>query len=320
MTLKTQLPRSLETVQFLRVVPLGSDGEEFDFSQCGIVAVAVPESRRPAPPRLDAAIDRVTGKAVLTVSTDAVDEVVLKRDEPGLFNAGRPGDKPPLANIRRAVAGVADSIYARAVGVPKPMVRDAATERYSATLEDDNGGRGLEPFVSYVYWAEWRMPAERRLPADFQELPSDVTPLDPAAAQSRPRPKSAPSAPRVVMRIPPNAPAAPLAADVRVTQSPGATPDRVALQIEFAHPPRAHKLAMKRYRMAMWSKWNVGAIEPIRKAGGVLLEGSWPSIEDGTLATEVTRPADATTLTLMLAFVDPADRLGAVTTVPVPQP
>ena len=317
-TLTTKLPRSLETVQFLRVVPLGPDGDEADFAKCGIVAVAVPESRRPAPPRLDASVDPATGAVRLTVSTDAVDEVVLRRDEPGLFQAGERGDRPPMANIRRAVAGVADPIYARQVGEAAAMSRDPATGRYVATLGDDNGGGGLEPFVSYVYWGEWRMPPERRLPAEFDEVASEITPVDPSGARERPRPKSPPSAPRVVMRIPPAAPAAPDAAAVHVEQLPGATPDTVSLQIRIDDPPRAHGLASNRYRLAAWTKWDGGSIEPLRNADGIILDGAWPSIESGTLTAEIARPAaGAPQLTVMMAFVDPAGRLGGVTTISV---
>ncbi|RUW83642.1 hypothetical protein [Mesorhizobium sp. M1E.F.Ca.ET.063.01.1.1] len=315
-TLSTRLPRSLETVQFLRVVPLGSDGEEADFGKCGIVAVAVPESRQPAPPRLDASVDAANGQVLLSVSTDAVDEITLERDEPGLFNPGQRGDRPPAATIRRAVAGVADPIYARQIGVPAAMSRDQDTGRYAASLVDDNKGRGLEPFVSYVYWAEWRMPPERRLPAEFDEVASEIVPVDSSGALDRPRPKSPPSAPRVVMHIPQAAQAAPDSAAVHVTKLPGAGPDTIGLHIQVDNPPRAHRLAAGRYRLAAWTKWAGGSIEPIRNADGLVLDGAWPSIEGGTVTTELPKPAGAPVqLTLMVAIVDPVDRLGGVTSI-----
>jgi hypothetical protein len=143
-------------------VPLGSDGEEADFNNCGIVAVAVPESRQPPAPRLDGTVDPATGSATLLVSTNGVDLVALRRDEPGLFEPGEPGTKPPLATIRRAVGSVADPIYAKPVGEPVAMGRGADADRFASEHLDDNDGQGLEPFVHYVYWAEWRMPPERR--------------------------------------------------------------------------------------------------------------------------------------------------------------
>ncbi|WP_066741819.1 hypothetical protein [Cupriavidus sp. D384] len=317
--LSIHLPRSLETVQFVRVVPLGSDGEEADFGKCGIVAVAVPESRRPAAPRLDADIDQQTGKVSLTVSTDAVDEVILKRDEPGLFHPGQRGTQPPVAFIRRAVAGVPDPIYARQVGIPVAMVRAAATGHYVASFSDDNAGRGLEPYVRYVYWAEWRMPPERRLPAAYDEVASEIVPVAPSGRQDQPRPKSSPSAPRTVMHVPQAAPAAPDVAAMHVARQPGPSPDTLVLQIQVDDPPRAHKLAVGRFRLAAWTKWADGPIEPIRNAGGVVLEGAWPSIEGGSLTTQIPAPGDvAAGLTLMVAFVDPLDRLGGVSSIPVP--
>ena len=172
--------------------------------------------------------------------------------------------------------------------------------------------------MSYVYWGEWRMPPERRLPAEFDEVASEITPVDPSGARERPRPKSPPSAPRVVMRIPPAAPAAPDAAAVHVEQLPGATPDTVSLQIRIDDPPRAHRLASNRYRLAAWTKWDGGSIEPLRNADGIILDGAWPSIESGTLTAEIARPAaGAPPLAVMMAFVDPAGRLGGVTTISV---
>jgi len=317
-TLSTLLPRSLETVQFLRVVPLGSDGEEAEFAQCGIVAVAVPESRRPPAPRLDAVVDPRTGHARLTVSTDAVDDVILERDEPGLFHAGQRGRQSPVATIRRAVAGVADPIYARQVGAPAGMKRDATTGRYMAMLSDDGGGRGLEPFVRYVYWAEWRMPPERRLPAEYAEVASEIGPVDIACAQDRPRPKSPPSAPRTIMHAPRRAPAAPDPATIQTARLPGASPDTIVVQIRVNGAPAAHKLAVGRFRLAAWTKWAGGPIERIRNADGQALDDAWPDIESGKLTTEIANAGDAAQLTLMLAFVDPLDRLGAVTSIVVP--
>ena len=52
-----RLPRSLATVQFLRIVPLGATGAEADFDACGLTPVAVPSDRRPPAPLLAVAVD-----------------------------------------------------------------------------------------------------------------------------------------------------------------------------------------------------------------------------------------------------------------------
>ena len=308
------LPRTLETVQFLRVVPLGSDGDEFDFGACRVVAVAVPESRRPVAPLLDGRVDPTTGVATLIVSTDELDETVLLRDEPGLFDPSKKGKEPPKAAIRRAVAGIADPIYAKRIGNPVPMRKDPATGRYTAAIMDDNGGRGLEPWVKYVYWAEWQMPPERRLPAHTDEVAGAVEAVDPSANKPRPRPFSAPSAPRVVMRVPNALPAAPTPEGTEVTLAAGPTPETIAVAVTLADPPQVHKKAEASYRLALWTQWNNAPIRPIDNVGGTPLAGTWPEISAGQLTTVVAKAAGDVSLQLRLAYVDPLGRMSAIAT------
>ncbi len=168
----TRLPRSLETVQFLRIVPLGPDGAEPPFDSCGIVAVAVPDSRGPVAPRIDGHVDPATGAATLRVVTDGFDRSALQRDEPGLFDPGVAGTEPPRFRIRRAVGPVADPVYARVLREgPMQILNSAATPAvFEATFIDDGGaGRGLEPFVRYVYWG--RGSAAARTPDPRPESP-----------------------------------------------------------------------------------------------------------------------------------------------------
>jgi hypothetical protein len=325
--LETRLPRSLSTVQFLRVVPLGPDGAEPPFDSCGIVPVAVPDSRRPPAPRLDGEVDPATGTARLRVVADGFDRVALERDEPGLFTAGADGNEPPYFRIRRAVGAVADPIYARPIGHGPLALQDAAAPApiFSATHTDDHAGRGLEPFVRYVYWAEVQLPPERRLPAGVAPLnpPGGVTPVDPAHAESHPRPMSLPSAPRVLMHIPPHAPAAPPPEAIAVSQRPANAAGNVEMTIEIADPPRAHAKAIGPYRLAVWSQWPGQGIEPITIANGARLEGTWPDFSEGAISVSVNRPASvdpASPLTLRLGFADPVGRLSDLTTISVPPP
>lgn len=318
-TFETRLPRSLATVQFLRVVPLGPDGGEPDFNKCGIVPIAVPESRRPPAPQLDGKIDPATGIAILTVSTDGVDRIALERDEPGLFNPGESGTEPPRAFLRRAVGAVADPIYARSIS-EKAMSYADAENRFFAAIEDRNSGRGLEPFVRYVYWAEVRLPPERRLPADFIEIAGDVTSTDPGAGQSHPRPKSLPSAPRVLMHAPTLAPAPLDAGRVEVVRVTGQAAGTVDLTIRITDPPTAHARAVDQYRLAVWVQWPGGPIAPMRNANGAALNGKWPVIPGGVVTTSVAvdGAVPAALLTLRIAVVDPINRMSDVLMVNVP--
>jgi hypothetical protein len=320
--LQTTLPRSLEVVQFLRVVPLSPEGAEAPFDACGIVPVAVPDSRRPPPPRLQGAVDPVTGAATLTVVADGFDGVDLRRDEPALFGAAGDQGAPPGFRIRRAVGPVADPIYGRPIA-GAALDRDAAADPavvFSGSATDDNAGRGLEPFVRYVYWAEVRLPPERRLPAGVVPLdpPGGITVLDPANAARQARPMSLPSAPLVLVRIPPDPPAAPVDAAITLTRAAPAGDGTVQIDIEIADPPVAHPKAIGPYRLAVWTQWPDQSITPVATANGAPLEGGWPDLSDGAVSITVAAPMagldPGSTLSLTLAVVDPSGRPGALTT------
>jgi len=322
--LDARLPRSLATVQFLRIVPLGPDGAEPPFNDCGIVPVAVPDSRRPVAPQLDGEVDLATGAARLRITTDGFERVALERDEPGLFTAGAQGREPPQFRIRRAVGAVADPIFARTVGSGPLQVENAVASPavFSGVFTDDHGGHGLEPFVRYVYWAEVQLPPERRLPANFLPLdPSGgVTVLDPANAQSHPRPMSLPSAPFVLMFKPDAPPSKPAESAITVMRAPVNGAGEVVLTIQIADPPRVHVTAIGTYRLAAWLQWTDKAIQPMDNANGAALNGVLPELSAAAITTSVT-PAEnvdpASALTLRLAFVDPIGRLGEATTLEV---
>ena len=308
----TRLPRSLETVQFLRIVPLGPDGAEPPFDSCGIVAVAVPDSRRPIAPRIQGEVNPTTGAATLRVVTDGFDRGTLQRDEPGLFDPGAEGAAPPRFRIRRAVGSVADPIYARVVQEGEMALDTSATPAvFEAAFVDIGTGRGLEPFVRYVYWAEVRLPPERRIPAGFTLLdpPGGVTVPEPTARQPHPRPLSPPSAPRVLMYLPPNPPDRPGADAITVVRGPGNAADEVKLVITVADPPRSHSLAIGPYRAAIWYQWPGHAIR------SAVTEQAWPEMPDGVVRIVVKVPvglAADNVLSLRVAFVDPAGRIGEV--------
>jgi hypothetical protein len=319
--LQTTLPRSLSTVQFLRVVPMSAEGAEAPFDSCCIVPIAVPEDRRPASPRLNGAVDPLGAAQLQVVLTD---KSTLERDEPGLFNAGAKGNKPPQYRIRRAVGPVSDPIYARPVhtGV---LSRDSESPEgagFSATIVDNNAGRGLVPFVQYVYWAEVRLPPERRLPAGVSPIVTSILPVDPANAADHPRPMSLPSAPRVLMHVPAESPTAPVLEAVSTDRSAVRGDGTIDAAIRIAGAPRAHKKAVGPYRLAVWFQWLGNAIEAVAKGNGKELNGSWPQIntgEDGIGTVTVSIPTVAgvdpnSALTLRLAIVDPLGRLSPLTT------
>lgn len=314
--LEILLPRSLSTVQFLRVVPLGPDGAESPFEACGIVPVAVPDAHRPPPPALEGRVDPETGAAKLKVLADGFDLAALRRDEPGLFTAGEPGANPPQFQIRCAVGAVPDPIYARRIA-ESDLTLDPGTEKFVGEYADVNAGAGLTPFVRYIYWAEVRLPPERRLPADVNPVDpaGGIAPVNAAGSKDSPRLFSLPSASRILMHTPQSPPEPPAPDKVMIACQPPAE-GFAAVTITITNPPRAHKLAVDRYRLAIWSQWfDAGGgldISIPAAANGADLKGIWPSVEDGSVSVAVVVPIGLTaaaTLQLRLAFVDPIGRL-----------
>jgi hypothetical protein len=241
----------------------------------------------------------------------------LRRDEPGLFSAGAPGAEAPKFRIRRAAGVVPDPIYASEITAGSLTLKG---NTFTAEVSDDNGGAGLVPFVRYAYWAEARLPPERNLPAGVAPLapPGGVAALDPASPTNHPRPMSLPSAPRILMRVPPDPPKALALADVTAVRNIGGGAYTVTVTI--ANPPQAHAKAVAQFRLASWSQWAGQPIEPIHIANGASLDGSFPSLGP-PLVLSIAIPAGinpAAPLTLHLAIIDPVDRMGEIVAVAVP--
>ncbi len=306
------LPRHLRPVQFLRVVPVGPGGSEPDFTRCGIVPVAVPESRRPASPQLDGSVDPATGLASLKVATFDLDLVSLRREEPGLFEDQEAEANPPEFRIRRAVGTIDDPLYApiRQSGALRRVAAEAgAGEHFAAGIADAEQAP-LAPFVRYAYWAEIRLPAERRFRIGAVPVePPGITAPDPAARKAHPRPYSLPSAPRILMHLPPGRSAAP--AGITLARVIDGVDDR--LEITVADPPKAHPKAVDRYRLALWLRRGDADITPSADE-----DGRWPVVEQGKVSRRIAGMDANEAITVHLAYVDPAGRLGLPAQMPVP--
>jgi hypothetical protein len=113
----------------------------------------------------------------------------------------------------------------------------------------------------------------------------------------------------MLVHLPPDPPSAVDPTRITVLRDAPAN-GKMALTIKLADPPRAHPNAIDGYRLAVWSQWPDGSIEPAND-----VSGRWPAIADGHVAIEVSVPANAEateTLLLKLGIVDPAGRLGAI--------
>jgi hypothetical protein len=298
--LDERLPRSLATVQFLKVVPVTPDGREAAFESCPVVPVAVPTDRGPPPPRASARINSVSGKAVVTIEAVGLDLVELEAAEPGLFTTPPAADAlAPEFRLRRASGLVPDPIYAREVARGNLAIRrDGGKVVFVAQVEDPTA---LLPFVRYSYWAEVRMPPERRLKRGVVEVPpaGGVTALSPAQIADMARPFSAASAPATVLRAPSES--AELAG---VAASVIAVPGSVRASLTAPATPAAPAKGIGPYKLRIWEQWGNGKIA---SAGAdVELHGaalSWQGAAD----TEANHPRPAT---LRVAVIDPLGRQG----------
>lgn len=292
----------------------GPDGAEPPFDSCGIVAVAVPDSRGPVAPRIDGHVDPATGARTLRVVTDGFDRSALQRDELGLFDPGVAGTEPPRFRIRRAVGPVADPVYARVLREgPMQILNSAATPAvFEATFLDDGGvGRGLEPFVRYVYWAEVRLPPERRIPA---ESPCSTHRGASPCRIRRPGKAAPTTAQPTVGAARPDAPASqPSRTGPASTQSPSRGSPETPWTRNSPSPwrtrPDRTPWRSDPYRAAIWYQWPGHTIRP------AVAELAWPELSDGVVPIVVKVPVavdpDAV-LGLRVAFVDPAGRIGEI--------
>jgi hypothetical protein len=328
----SKLPRSLETVQFLRIVPVNNEGNEAPFDQCGLVAVAVPDTRNPPPPQLEGLIDPTTGNAKLEVIGSGFDLVTLKQEEPGLFDSSSVTSVQfPQYRIYRAVSGVSDPIYAKQVKEDRDLAWKQSSEPMSVLsgqFIDSNGERGLEPFVRYVYWAQVRLPPERRLPPNVSpiEPPGGITATDPINKKDRKRKFSRFSAPTTLMYIP-SAPPPILSQDsLFISVSEPDMLENQKMTIQVSNPPKAHSKAVAPYSLAIWYQWPDQDITPISNANGTVLKpGTWPSLDkdNGKVSSIIPKShsiPSPSTINLHLAIVDPVGRQGPITIITVAVP
>ncbi len=303
--LNERLPRALTTVQFLRVVPLTSQGREAEFDKCGVVPVAVPSDRTPPPPRVHVTVDPATRVATVTIEGVGLDLVELKASEPGLFvEPPAAGAVAPEFRLRRASGLVNDPVYAREIARgPLAVARDGAAIAFVAEVADPTP---LAPYVRYSYWAEVRMPAERRLARGIVELPpaGGVAPVLPAQMADNPRAFSAVSAPVSAVHLPP----LPIASLEGAVASVVASAGTSAASLTAPATPTASN-AIGAYRLRIWEQWNGGSI--ISSGPDIELNGSaldWV----GTPAPDADRPLP---LTVRYVVIDPVGRESAMTVV-----
>ncbi|PZQ15982.1 MAG: hypothetical protein DI565_09230 [Ancylobacter novellus] len=293
--LETTLPRTLSTVNFLRVVPETPEGVTADFDACDVTPVAVPDDRPPPPPRLTVS-ETDGGGARLTIEAMGFDMDAIAAQEPGLFaTPPRPGPQPEF-RLRRASGPVEDPLYARRLTGASALRLDRddpGGPRFVATFDDGD----LIPFVRHLWWAEVRLPAERRLPEGVLLVAGDFAPDNAGQSQDAPRPFSPLSAPAALTPAPKDPPAALEAGNVTAEVLASGAAGRVRLTV--ADAPVAHAQAIAPYLLRVWIRAEDG--DPQRAADA--------PVTAEIFTTEIEAAIDdGATARVWIAVVDPLGR------------
>ena len=294
-----RFPRALETVQFLRFVPLSARGAEAAFESCPLLPVAVPSDRQPPAPRVEVRADRHRrgrghGGGRRTRSDRAAGGRTRAVREPaGSGSGSRPssGSGVPAGQCRtRSMPGRS-----------REGRWSESGNQFRAVIVDNPVADGMIPYVRYHYWAEVRMPPERRLPPDTLEvtLPSgSIQPLQPAQRQDAPSAYSRLSAPAMAILVPAS-PAVLTPAMVSATHRSGA--GRMASAGIRCRRPRAHPRAVGGYRVQ---------IHVEREAGVLSLEDE-QELVDGALTWSLVVPGTGRPGAVALVLIDPVGRAAA---------
>jgi hypothetical protein len=250
------LPRTLSTVQFLRIVSTSANGSEAPFAEPGLIPIAVPADRRQPPPTLAISVDADAGIATVTIAAIGIDLVTLGTEEPGLFtDPPDPDAHAPEFRLRRAASSVADPIYAREVARGFLQFTTINGTPTMAAIVTDGTVKPLDAYVSYAYWAEIRMPSERRVPAGVIEIPeaAGVHGIDPAQESDALATFSLPSAPAPAIRVP----AQPISLDagqIIATTTAGPVPNTYLLNVTITGAPTTVGLAIGSYSIKLWQQ------------------------------------------------------------------
>lgn len=312
-TYSLRLPRSLESVQVLRVVPLGPDGAEPNFDDCTTIPVAVPSSRRAPPPLLIPVdkVDETTGKAKLKVRIDGINLDELRREQPGLFDPAKKGKELPRFRLRCSSGKVSHPIYAQVQ--PATQGDDGAMplelmegDRFEAIVET----KPLLPYVRYVYWAEVRLPPERCVPANLEQVPSGVRAVHAESTQPSERLWGELSAPLVLMHTPPVQQFS--AGDVSL-QILNNGQQRPQIHLTLTDPPKKLAKAVDTFKLAVWYRWGDGALAPVLDGSGASLDGKWPDVWNLPDMFVEQAPSLGLSLNVHIGLIDPIGRLGPIT-------
>lgn len=293
------IPGSLQTLQFVRVVPLTGAQVEAPFDDCGLTPVAVPCGDQPPSPLV--IVGTEDGELRVQIQAYGVNDTVISR---------LGSQAPPQYRLSCAAAATTSYLYGTKVDEGALVAVDGSPDAYRADIPAEKLA-ALPPFVALAVTAQVRYPGEVSTRAGAVPLPSPIANTG-GLIDAQPCEWSAPSTPVTAMLT---APAPALQATVR-RDAAGA-----GLDVTFTGLPAQHAQQVAPWRLALWRDTSDGArlwLAP----GDASLSVQPPTSSSGGdgwafSSTELhIHDGDTDAVGYAVQLVDPLGRRGALTVFP----
>lgn len=292
-----RVPGSLQTLQFVRVVPLTQSQVEAPFDACGLTPVAVPSSDQPPAPAVLIGGD----DNALTVQVEAHGIHTHVIDRLG-------SQSPPEYRVRCATAAATSYLYGTKIDEGQLATAGGEPGTYRTAVSAEKLSV-LPAFVALAVTAQVRYPAEVSTEPGAAPLPSPITTAGLTDAQ--PCEWSAPSAPVSVMVT------APMPDLEAVVQRNGA-----GIDLTFDALPTPHAQQIAPWRLQLWRKVTDGELQwLLPNDGDLTVHPPTPFGGDGWELTSTQLhilDVRANTVSYVAVLVNPLGKEGHYTDLPSP--
>ena len=231
------VPGSLQTLQFVRVVPLTQAQVEAPFDACGLTPVAVPSGDQPPAPAVLIGDDG--GTLTVQVEAHGINADVIDR---------LGSQSPPEYRVRCATYAATSFLYGTKVDEGQLATVGGSPDMYRIAVPAEKLA-ALPAFVSLAVTAQVRYPAEVSAEPGAVPLPSPITSTA-GLTDAQPSEWSAPSTPVSVMITAPTP-------DLQgAAQHNGA-----GIDLTFDALPTQHIRQIAAWRLHLWRRTPDGALQ-----------------------------------------------------------
>lgn len=286
------LSGSLQTVQFLRIVPLTTAQVEANFDACGLTPVAVPGGDQPPAPVVLIGADG--GAVRVQVEAHGINEHVIER---------LASQAPPDYRVR-CTATATSHLYGSTVDEGHLVAVAGEPDTYRATVPDEKLS-SLPPFVSLAVTAQVRYPAEVSTEPGAAPLPSLIV-TTAGLTDAQPCEWSAPSTPVTTMIT---------------TSTPDldaeAQRDGAVVELTLRNLPPQHALQVKPWRLQLWRVMADGELRWLEPTDAdIVVDQAVPLAGDGWEFPSTTlrvRDGRADVVGYTAILLNPLDQAGPLT-------